>query len=403
MRLVGSGVIVGCLLLGGLLVSGCGGGVGSAGLPAGGAALGVTGSVHGGQQPVSGSRVYLYAVSRTADAGAATSLLTTLVPGQAGFVLTDLGGNFSITGDYSCPAGSYVYLLSVGGNPGLAGGVNRSEVVLASGLGPCAGLTGSTRVSINEVTTVVMAYAFRGLESSPTQIGSATAANVSNAFTTIGLYVDSVTGFAKSALPADDSVRQKANSLADSVAACVNSVPGGGACAALFAATAAQSVAPTDTFSAVINEEQNPTMNVLTIYNLGAANGPFQPTLSQAPATWSLYDLPTFFAGQQAVGNGVYSLTFPDAQVFGTYTFGADPHNITLDDLGAEYVTDAADGKSGVYLYDYTSGHTFYTSPSLYPYLYDNAFQAFLYYFTNTKNPRVFYNFGTSTYISLGG
>ena len=399
----------GVLLGAALLLAGCGGGIAPRALPAQGAAVAITGNVHGGQQPVSLAKVYLYAVSSTVDGGAATSLLTSVVPGQAGFVLTDVNGSFSITGDYTCPSGSYVYLLSVGGNPGLAGVASNSQLVLAAGLGACSSLTASSFFTINEVTTVTMAYAFAGFESSATQIGSATAANVTNGFTTISSYIDPMQGFAKSALPASDTIRQTIDSLADSIAACVNSSGTGTACSTLFAATTTSSGAPTDTFGAAMNVAQNPTMNVATIYNLGAANGPIQPTLPQAPATWALYSLPGFFAGQQAMGNGVYYLALPNGNYFGYYSFLADPHYIHHYDLGYEYVTDAGDGKSGVYFYDYASGHTFYTSPTYpFPYLYDDTLQATLYYYPDTmnaghytSNPRYFYNFATGQIVSF--
>ena len=400
-----------CVALSALLaLAGCGGGVRPGTLPAQGAAVAITGNVHGGQQPVSAAKVYLYAVSSTADGGAATSLLTSLVPGQAGFVPTDVNGNFSITGDYTCPAGSDVYLLSVGGNPGLTGVVSNPQLVLSAGLGACSSLTASSFFTINEVTTVTMAYAFAGFESSSTQIGSATATNVTNAFTNITNYIDPVHGFAKSALPASDTIRQTIDSLADSIAACVNSSGTGTACSMLFTATTLSTGAPTDTFGAAINVAQNPTMNVATIYNLGASNGPFQPTLSQAPATWAFYSLPSFFSGQQALTNGVYYLAFPTGYYFGYYSFLTDPHYIYHFDLGYEYVTDANDGKSGVYFYDFKSGHTFYTSPTYpFPYLYDYTLQTELYYYPDPNNPghyntngtRYFYDFATSTIISF--
>jgi hypothetical protein len=111
-------------LLGGLLASlaGCGMGVATPSSLAGAQAHPfLTGSVHGGQQPVSGVAVYLYTVSTSTNGGAAASLLN-----APGYVTTDLNGGFSITGDYTCPAGAYVYLLAKGGNPGLPGVVSNN-------------------------------------------------------------------------------------------------------------------------------------------------------------------------------------------------------------------------------------------------------------------------------------
>ncbi|MDQ2924536.1 MAG: hypothetical protein M3R43_03115, partial [Acidobacteriota bacterium] len=93
----------------------------------------LSGNVHGGNQPVVGSHIFLYAVSTTANGGASTSLLN-----APGFVITDGNGGFSITSDYTCPTGGYVYLLALGGNPGLApSSVNNAELAMASGVGAC--------------------------------------------------------------------------------------------------------------------------------------------------------------------------------------------------------------------------------------------------------------------------
>ena len=69
---------------------------------------------------------------------------------------------------------------------------------------------------------------------------------------------------------------------------------------------------------------------------------------------------------------------------------------------------DAADGKSGVYLYDFASQSFFYTSPTFpFPYLYDFTLKSVLYYYPNTasaghytSNPRYFFNFATGKIIT---
>jgi protocatechuate 3,4-dioxygenase beta subunit len=53
------------------------------------------GRVHGGQNPISGARVYLYAVDATGYGNASDSLLK-----SPGYVTTDSTGTFSITGDF---------------------------------------------------------------------------------------------------------------------------------------------------------------------------------------------------------------------------------------------------------------------------------------------------------------
>jgi hypothetical protein len=82
-------------------------------------------------------------------------------------------------------------------------------------------------------------------------------------------------------------------SLADSLAACVNSTGGTAgdtsACGRLFAAaTPPGGTAPTDTVSAVIEIVQHPGQNVAAIYTVAGSTPPFQPTLTTTPNDWTL-------------------------------------------------------------------------------------------------------------------
>jgi hypothetical protein len=115
----------------------------------------------------------------------------------------------------------------------------------------------------------------------------------------------------------------------------------------------------------------------------------------------------SFFAGEMALGNGLYSLTFPDSTLFGTYSHTS---STVIDhvDLGVEFASSNNDSQGDVYLYDFQTGHWFYTGPSLFPYLYDFTLEAWLYYYPDTKRPghyttgpRYFYNFGTKLIITL--
>ena len=117
----------------------------------------------------------------------------------------------------------------------------------------------------------------------------------------------------------------------------------------------------------------------------------------------------TFFAGEVALNNGVYYLSFPNSNYFGYYSFLSDPRYLYHFDLGYEYVFDAADGKDGVYLYDFASQTFFYTSPVFpFPYLYDFNLNTVLYYYPdpnnsgryNTNGVRYFYRFDTGRVIS---
>src|ERR1700678_3172132 len=128
----------------------------------------LTGSVHGGQQPVVGAHVYLFAANTTgyggpgiaaSGANASLSLLNATTTGLAdsigAYVTTDAHGSFTITGDYSCTPNAQVYLYALGGNPGA--GVNSAAGLLAA-LGNCPSsgsfLASIPLIQVNEVTTI---------------------------------------------------------------------------------------------------------------------------------------------------------------------------------------------------------------------------------------------------------
>jgi hypothetical protein len=67
--------------------------------------------------------------------------------------------------------------------------------------------------------------------------------------------------------------------------------------------------------------------------------------------------------------------------------------------LGFMYYIDAKDGNGGAYLYDFVTNKWRYTSPTLYPYLYDFSAGAFVYYFKGTASPRSFVNMSTNQFF----
>ena len=137
---------------------------------------------------------------------------------------------------------------------------------------------------------------------------------------------------------------------------------------------------------------------------LSRVSAPVLITAQQAsPST------PAFFTGEVALANGVYYLAFPSGNYFGYYSFLVNPAYLYHFDLGFEYVFDANDGNSGVYLYDFASSTFFYTSPGFpFPYLYDFTLNSVLYYYPDPNNPghyntngvRYFYDFNTGTIIT---
>ena len=111
---------------------------------------------------------------------------------------------------------------------------------------------------------------------------------------------------------------------------------------------------------------------------------------------------PAFFGGEVALGGGAYFLQFASGNPFGYYSYLADPAYIYHFDLGYEYVFDAADGKSGVYFYDFASNTFFYTSPAFpFPYLYDFTLNTVLYYFPNPNDPQHYNTDGVRYFVRL--
>ena len=177
-------------------------------------------------------------------------------------------------------------------------------------------------------------------------------------------------------------------------------------------------------FGAIINSQGLAVMDAIAALTVIDAGDPFTelPVIDSAtPSTVTVKDLvyvnavtvqpaPEFFSGETALSNGVYYLAFSTGRYFGYFSYLADPHYIYHFDLGYEYVFDANDNKSGVYFYDFKSGHFFYTSPTFpFPYLYDFTLKTVLYYYPDPKNAghyntngtRYFYNFATGKIITL--
>jgi sugar lactone lactonase YvrE len=280
--------LLGCVLLSGCGMSGNGGGTDSAGTPPLGTA--VQGRVMGGQQPVSGATIQLYAVSQTGAKTAAMALITTGTPLP---VVTDANGNFNITGRYTCPTGAYVYLTATGGNPGLMGTVNNPKLALMTGLGACSTLVMNYPfLQINELTTAATVYALAGFMADTTHVGvsAANTQGLANAFATIANLVNIPSGSAPgAALPTTSTApTAELNTLANVIANCVNSDGTGTPCANLITATTVGASVPVDTVTAMLNIAHNPTNNVVGVFSQAAAQAPFQPSLGGAPADWTV-------------------------------------------------------------------------------------------------------------------
>ena len=253
--------------------------------------IAIHGGVHGGQQGIINSHVYLYAAGTTGYNSAPTSLLNTSATGVStdssgnGYVTSVANGAWTITGDYTCPsASSLVYLLALGGDPGLGGGANNSALALLAAIGPCSSLTPSSFFDINEISTIVSAYALSPFANFTTQGIATSSTNVlglTNAFATASSLANYATGQAVTATVNRGIVPQaEINALADILSICVNSNGTTGGCPSLFAAaTPTGGTTPTTTLQAALNIARHPASNVTTLYNLQPSQAPFQPVL----------------------------------------------------------------------------------------------------------------------------
>ena len=321
-RLARRCVVLGCSLTG--VLAGCGVPANQTSLEA---AVGksVLGQVHGGQQAVSGATIQLYAASGLGDGFASTPLLTQTVK-------TNAGGGFDLSHLYKCPsAGALVYLTATGGNPGLASGTNNRAIGVMAALGACGDLGDSTFISMNEVTTVAAVWALAPFMTSYAGLGSGPGdeGQLALAFQQAALLVDTAEGEAPGVgLPAGVSAPvAEMNTLGDVLAPCINSTGGvvgdGSACGALFAAAQpAGSAAATDTVGAALQIAKNPMVNVGGLYNLAAPAGPFQPTLSAAPASWAVALSPSLFQVYVDAASGVHAI---DPNIYGIVSYGLDP------------------------------------------------------------------------------
>jgi hypothetical protein len=282
------------------------------------------GSIHGqafgGNQPIVGAQVYVYAAGTGGYGTASTKLSATPA-------VTDGNGFFTVTNNYTCMQGQQVYLYAIGGNTG--SGINTASGMLAI-LGTCpASLTLASQtpfVWMNEVSTVAAAYAFAGFATDATHVSDdegvtanttaalaqtgmanafASAANLANLATGTALTIppgatpaSTTTGTPPNTVTYSTSAPQaQVNTVADVLAACVNTpstvASPSSSCATLLSTATSDGtvtgVQPTDTATAAINIAHHPSANVSTLYGLIAGQGAaFIPADATAPADFTL-------------------------------------------------------------------------------------------------------------------
>ncbi len=244
----------------------------------------------GAGNPISGSAVTLFAMGSAYKAGA-TSLAS---------ATSKADGSFDF-GPFVCPSPTTnTYIVGIGGHS-IA---TNSAIGLMASLGKCGNLNPSTLVVVNELTTVAGEYALAQFTDSTGQnIGapSSNAIGLNNAInvgmsnladTTNGSpagFLPILTQCASGSPPVNCNGLTKINTLANILAACVNSSgPSGTACSTLFANTSTPANATT--LMAIHMIATNPAMNVRTIFGVQgtSASQAFQPTLLSAPSDWTV-------------------------------------------------------------------------------------------------------------------
>ena len=270
----------------------------------------LSGNLHGGQQPIYGAHIYLYSTGTSGYASASVSLLNAGAPGvtldafQHGYVTSDANGNFSITGDYTCAPGltqatalpnPETFIYATGGNPGLADpSTNNTAIELLAAVGPCGNLTPATFINVSEVSTVAAITALHQFMTGDVNIGApaANSAGIANAFTSIQnlLDVGSSTPRQTNLLGNGAAPYATINTLADILATCVNSAsPSSSPCSKLFNAAAPPGGShPTTVSQAMYDIARYPANNTSALFGLIGTSTPFEPTLTSAPASYTL-------------------------------------------------------------------------------------------------------------------
>jgi len=262
----------------------------------------IQGTIHGGQQPVVGASIQLYAAGAPTVGGAygqgSQPLILGLLP------VTDNLGNFVITGDYAAPtSASFFYIVATGGRPGV-GMPKNPDITLMTTIGGCSptiGLNSSTSVEINEVTTAATALQLQEYLAPPSALNnfspnigapSTDIAGLQNAFQSVNNLVNTGTGIVvpnTSNLYATADNGLLLNTFGDIIASCINSNPAdltNPACTNLFSnATPTGPVYPAfETMQAASYIAANPTNNVPALFGLITGTPPFVAYSTAPPA-----------------------------------------------------------------------------------------------------------------------
>lgn len=334
----------------------------------------ISGSVHGGRQPIAGAHIFLFAAGTSAPAGpgvaastanqsvslltssSASGYATTLdSSGDAAsnptfgdyYVTTDAAGRFNVGGEYACTPGSQVYLYSLGGDTGSGSANSAAGLLAVLGQCPASGTMASVtpNVAVSEVSTVAAAYALAGYATDATHISSSgsTAAltGIANAFANASMLYDvsgnTNNGAANTSIPGNATsvvASGSVNSLANSLAACVNSSgPSSPQCADdlfdVVRSEGASGTVATETATEAIYIAHHPGAAVSTVFNNAVAIGqPWQPALTAAPNDWTM-GVSLFDAGISAPF-GVAIDAQGNSFIYGRKIVGFSPQGLDL-------------------------------------------------------------------------
>jgi hypothetical protein len=317
----------------------------------------IRGAVHGGQAPISGAKIYLFAAGVSGYGSSPISLISSTAPNafEDGnghyYVMTDANGNFALGGDYTCTEGQQVYMVAWGGNPGLSGTVDNQGIVQMAGLGQCPAAGNMAAqvpyLVINEVTTVAFAYSMSGFgtwawnisSNAANSPGSATA--IANAMANANNIVNIQWGQAPAVTNGNaNSINPQAKiyALANILATCVNTASStSSACTNLFnAAVNSAGVPAGDEATAIFNIVHNPANttttpnHVNTIWNLYTGNAIFTPTLTSAPTDWTM---PV-----------IYNNLVSQPGTNGSNQIISGPYNMAFDASGNAWIGDRVKG-----------------------------------------------------------
>jgi hypothetical protein len=301
----------------------------------------ISGKVHGGQQPVAGGLIAVYAYGNSGYGSTGTVLATTMA---------DDTGYFNIDpSQIQCPTPTTpVYILSIGGDPGFG---PNSAITLGSGLGQCQYAAGDF-VTINEISTAALAYTFSHFFSATPSgdtntndhfggpAGALHTIAIGNG-ATLNTILDVENGYPRSNTSTFSFEGAKLITVANILGSCVNSGgPTSPSCRAMFRNISGPNGAvPANTLEAAAYLALNPTQNVSNIFALQPPSGAgaFTGGLTTAPADWTLSA----------------SFTSPN---FGLALNNWSVSTIDIDTNGRVWFPSNAPGKAGVGYFDQGQG-----------------------------------------------